>query len=187
MKITKSQKYNLLAFVIIILFIVPQTRKPIQIGIHKVFGLFSPSVVSEDSRATLENYDWKLVSNSGEGYNLEESKGSVVFVNLWATWCPPCIAEMPEMQKLYDDYKGKITFLFVSNENQNRVNTFLKKKKYNFPTFQPSSNMPEQLYSKSIPATYIINKKGEIVIDKRGAANWNGKSVRDLLDQLILE
>jgi len=187
MKITKSRRNNIITIGLIILFIIPQTRKSIQIGLHKIYTLFSPSVVAEDDRKTLMDYNWKLLSNKNNNFNLAEAKNKVVFVNLWATWCPPCIAEMPSMHKLYNDYKDKVTFLFVSNEDNKRVNAFFKRKEYNFPSYKPISGIPEVLFSKSIPATYILNKKGEIVIDKKGAANWNSSSVRSLLNTLLAE
>ena len=186
-KVNKSKLFNITIVVVIALLIIPQTSKPIKVGIHKIFGMFSPSEISEDDRETLKNYHWELINLKGESYELKEAKGKVVFINLWATWCPPCIAEMPDMQELYNDYQDKVVFLFVSNERQDKVASFLKKKGYDLPSFQPKSGIPEELYSTSIPATYIIDKKGMIVIDKRGAANWNGSTVRTLLDRLILE
>lgn len=187
MKLNKSKIFNIAIVVIIVLLLIPQTGKTLKVGVHKIFGMFSPSEVSEKNRKTLTSYDWKLANYKGEEYNLAESKGKVVFVNLWATWCPPCIAEMPSMQKLYDDYNDKITFLFVSNEHQDKVISFFEKKGYNLPSFLPLSEIPGELYSRTIPATYIIDKKGVIMVDKKGAADWNGDSVRSLLDRLILE
>lgn len=187
MKITKSQRNNILIIGVLLLLIIPQTRKPIQIGINKAVALFSPSVVSEDNRKTLVNYHWQLLSHKDTDFNLIEAKEKVVFINLWATWCPPCIAEMPSMQKLYDDYKDKVTFLFVSNEDSSVVTSFLERKEYNLPSYKPVSEIPKELFSKSIPATYILNKEGKIVVNKKGAANWNSNSVRSLLDTLLLE
>ena len=183
MKIKKPQIFNILILVFIVLMIVPQTRKPIQIGIHKIFALFTPSI--EDEKITLKDYNWSLVNNKGEAYNLENAEGKVVFVNLWATWCPPCIAEMPDMQKLYNDYQDKVVFLFVTNENLGKVDRFFKRKRLKLPAFQSITNIPTQLFSNSIPATYVIGKEGKIYIKKIGAANWNSSSVRRLLDELI--
>ena len=110
-----------------------------------------------------------------------------MFINFWATWCPPCIAEMPDLQELYNDYGEKITFLFVTNEDRETVSSFFTKKEYNLPAYQAIQKAPEQLYSRSIPATYLINKQGEIVINKTGAASWNSKKVRSQIDQLLSE
>jgi len=187
MKITKSQRNNIITLLLIILFIVPQTRKPIQVTFHKVLMLFSPSVIDKEDRVSIKNYGWNLVDQNGNKYDFNEAKNEVVFVNLWATWCPPCIAEMPAMQNLYNDYKNRVTFLFVTNEDFKRVQAFFNKKEYTLPTFQSISEIPSELYSRSIPATYILDKKGEIVVNKKGAADWNGDAIRSLLDTLLLE
>ena len=88
---------------------------------------------------------------------------------------------------MYQDYGDKVKFLFVSNEERDRVIKFLERKKMNIPFYQPQTKNPEQLYSKSIPATFILGKDGKIHVDERGAANWNSGEVRDLLDRLLAE
>ena len=108
-------------------------------------------------------------------------------VNLWATWCPPCVAELPGFATLYADYKDKVEFAFVANDDQEKVLTFLEKKGYDLPVYFQVSATPKALESGSIPVTYIIDKKGDLVVDKTGAANWNSDKVRNLLDQLLAQ
>ena len=108
-------------------------------------------------------------------------------INFWATWCPPCIAEMPSLQALYDDYSDKVEFLFVTNEDFKTVDTFKKKKDFNFEVYNPVGTIPQSLQTSSIPRTFIINKKGEIVVDESGAVDWNSTTVRGQLDQLLSE
>ena len=187
MKHKRSQIFNIITVVIILLLIIPQTRKTIQVSIHKVFALFSPSIENEADRKELSTYNWTLLDKDGNEYNMVDSKDKVLFVNLWATWCPPCVAELPSLQKLYTDYSDKVTFLFVTNEEMEKVTLFLEKRDMTIPAFQPASVIPQELYSRSIPATYIIGKNGQIHVDKRGAANWNSDSVRNLLDNLLQE
>ncbi len=102
-------------------------------------------------------------------------------MSFWATWCPPCVAEMPSMKALFEDYKDKVTFLFVTNENWNTVSKFYKKNNYNFPTYNQLTNAPKELESSSIPATFILSKDKKIVIDKRGAADWNSESYKKVI------
>jgi len=111
----------------------------------------------------------------------------VVVVNFWATWCPPCVAELPSLVKLYADYGDNVRFVLVNNEQPQKVSEFLKKKNYSVPVYFEKSRTPEVLRSKSIPATYILNKSGKIVVDEKGAANWDSESTRNLLDQLLEE
>ena len=187
MTFKKSHISNILFVIVIILMIIPQTRKPIQVGLHSIVALFSPLIIDKEDQVLLSNYDWQLLDSNNTISTLEQAKGKVIFVNLWATWCPPCIAEMPSMQKIYDAYGDRVVFLFVSNENQEKVTTFLKRKNLSIPSYYPLSSSPKEITSSSIPATYIIDKKGFIVVEKIGVANWNSTSVKKLLDNLLLE
>ena len=106
-------------------------------------------------------------------------------MNFWVTWCPPCIAGMPSMQELYNDYNDKIEFVFVSNESSKIINQFLETNKYDFKVYNSVSSYPEFFKVTSTPRTYLISKTGNIIIDKNGAANWNSKIVRNTIDKLL--
>lgn len=185
MKITKSQRNNVILVVIILIMVIPQTRQPLQILLHKGLALFSPSIVEPDKRHRLTNYHWQLVDENGMAYNFNGAKGKVVVVNFWATWCPPCIAEMPSLEKLYHQYKEEVVFLFVSNEEREIISNFKKKNDYDFLVYSSLTSNPELFDTSSIPRTYIIDKEGNIAIDKSGAADWNSDSVKRLLDDLL--
>lgn len=184
MKFLKQNWSNILFILFIILLLVPQTRKPIQVTLNRLIA-FSPSEISEEKRDVLENYDWRLSDLEGNMTDFNNSRGEVTLINLWATWCPPCIAEMPSFQKLYDDYGDKVDFYFISSEEEDKLLHFLDKKEYDLPIYQPFSSTPQQLRSNSLPTTYLISRSGEIVVAKKGAANWNDRSFRQLLDDLI--
>lgn len=186
MKFLKKNWSNILFILFIALLIIPQTRKPIQVGLNRLIS-FSPSEIAEDKRERLSDFSWKLMDMEGQLHSLKESEGKVIIVNLWATWCPPCIAEMPSFQKLYNDYGDQVTFYFVSTEELADLKSFLNKKAYDLPVYRPNSAPPEKLSSNSLPTTYVISKNGEIVVDKKGAANWNDNSFRKLLDELLLD
>lgn len=147
---------------------------------------FAPSINNIEKREHLDTYNWSLKGLNTENINFNQLKNKVVFVNFWATWCPPCRAEMPMIQKLYNDYKEKIDFVLVTTENWNTVEQFFNKNGYHLPVFN-SIDVPPKRFTEtnSIPASYIISKNGEILISKVGAANWNSAKVRNLLDELI--
>ncbi|WP_029035912.1 TlpA family protein disulfide reductase [Salinimicrobium xinjiangense] len=186
MEFLKKNWSNILFIIIIILLIIPQTRKPIQVGLNQIIA-FSPSKISEKNRESLNDYNWNLVDLQGQPLNFKQSIGEVAVVNLWATWCPPCIAEMPSFQKLYNEYGDKVNFYFVSSEDNGKLQLFLDKKNYDLPVYQPLSLAPEKMQSRSLPTTYVISRSGKIVVNKKGSANWNDSGFKDFLDELLEE
>lgn len=184
MKFNKKNTSNFLFVLVLALFLIPYTRGMLQVYLTRFFS-FSPSVIEQKDQKHIASYNWRLEGVNTESLDFSKSKGQVVLVNFWATWCPPCIAEMPSLQNLYTDYKHNVSFLFVTNEEDAVLDKFMKTKGYNFPIYRSHSTFPAPLDGSSLPTTYVIDKKGTIVMDKIGAANWNSKKVRNLLDDLI--
>lgn len=141
--------------------------------------------IDKDKRVVLSTYNWKLLDVKGNEIDFNSFRDQVIVINFWATWCPPCVAEMPAFEKLYQDYKENVVFLFVANDDPKRVEKFISKKGYSHPVYYQLTKAPKDLSSNSLPTTYIINKQGEIVVNKVGAADWNSSKVRALLDNLI--
>jgi len=172
--------------IMIIFLIIPATRKDMGALILKpTLFIHQPIINKVKPALSPETFSWQLKDMTGEVIRLSDYSGKVVFVNLWATWCPPCIAEMPNLQKLYNDYGDKVVFLFVSNEQIEVIQAFLEKKELTLPAYVPATEYPKDFETRSIPTTFIINKKGEIVIGRKGVAQWNSKRIRGVLDALI--
>lgn len=182
----KKHKSNILFGIVVLLLIIPQTRMPIQVFVQRIIA-FSPSTIDEEKRETIQDYSWNLRALNSSKINLEDARNEVIIINLWATWCPPCVAEMPSLQALYNDYGNQVSFYFVSNEKSETLNRFMDRHSYSLPIFQPLEEAPAKLNSNSLPTTYVINKKGEILIKKTGVADWNSQKMRGLLDKLIAE
>jgi thiol-disulfide isomerase/thioredoxin len=121
--------------------------------------------------------DVQALSNQKDLESLKDSKkGKVVLVNFWATWCKPCVAEFPEIVKLYRDYKDKgFELVFVSvdvtEDIKTKVVPFLKKQGVDFTTYYSNFDNPEDLinffdknWQGAIPSTYIYDR------------NWNQTS-----------
>ncbi|APU67210.1 MAG: TlpA disulfide reductase family protein [Bacteroidota bacterium] len=186
MKLLKNQWSNIIFIVIILALIIPSTRKPIQIFVNKLIS-FAPSVTDEEERETIASYNWALEDVNGKRVDFNQFKGEVIVVNFWATWCPPCLAEMPSFQELHEDYGNKVRFLFVSNEEHETVDNFMKRKRFDLPSFKMLSQAPAPMDGRTLPTTYVLNKKGQIVVEKVGSADWNSDKFRKTLDGLLAE
>ena len=180
MNFIKKNYSNILFVIIIGLMIYPPTK----IYFIRLIS-FSPSEIKTENQQQITDVDWQLKGLNTKNINLQEIKNRVVFINFWATWCAPCIAEMPSMQQLYEDYKTKVTFVFVTNEDWQTVSKFYIKRGFDFPTYNQVNNAPKDLESRTIPTTYILDKNKKIVVSKSGAANWNSAATRKILDQFI--
>lgn len=187
MKVRRPKLSDVVFLVIIVVLIIPQTRKPVQVTLHSLLAKIGPSIESSESRKVIEFSNWPLIDIEGNTYNFEDFDGEVILLNFWATWCPPCIAELPSIEELYEDYNDKIQFVLISDESTDVIDEFLNTNDYPFKVFKSLSVYPNDFDVTAIPRTFLIDKSGTIYIDKSGAANWNSTKVRALIDQLLLE
>ncbi len=185
-KIEKKNGINILLIIGIFILLFTPLGFQVKVFTNRLLS-GSPAMIKKERQPTLDNYNWNLVDALGNTVNLESKRGNVLIINFWATWCPPCVAEMPGFQALYEDYGNRVDFLFVAEDEADKVDAFLRKKGYTFPVYYSKSKTPDILYSKSIPTTYVINKQGKIVVDEVGAADWNSAKTRALLDKLLEE
>ncbi len=186
----KKSKFSIaidaLIGIMLILLLIPATRKDMAAFILKpTLIIHQPKVLKDRISISDQANFWQLKQVDGTTLTLKELEGKVIFINLWATWCPPCIAEMPQLQKLYDDYNGKVEFLFISNENIPTIRAFIDKKGFTLPAYVPINQYPSDFEATSIPTTFVIDKNGALVISKSGVAQWNSKRIRGILDALI--
>jgi thiol-disulfide isomerase/thioredoxin len=137
------------------------------------------------------NYDFVLKDINGTQINFDQYKGKVIFLNLWATWCGPCRAEMANIQKLYDNINHeKIQFVMLSidkAENKSKVISYLRDRSFTFPAFMPSGYIADQLNVPSIPTTFVISKEGKIVAKEIGTTNFNTKKFKKFLEELAAQ
>jgi thiol-disulfide isomerase/thioredoxin len=131
---------------------------------------------------------FQMMRLDGKTVPFESLNGKVIFLNIWATWCPPCIAEMPNIQKLYEKVgSDKIAFVMLSVDEggMNKVKKFIDKKGYTFPVYMPASQFPEEFYSNAIPTTFIISPEGKIVARQEGMAEYDTPEVREYLQSMV--
>jgi len=167
--------------------LIPATRKPVASGLIRLAS-WAPSVSQGYiGKVNANTSKWELTDSQGKISTFADFENKVILLNFWATWCPPCIGEMPSMEELYSEYKDRVVFLFISNEHPDKVNSFIKRKGFDIPVYFSKQTPPKEFYSSSVPVTYVVDKKGNIVLKKTGAARWNSNKVKKFLDKLCSE
>ncbi|GKX65780.1 redoxin domain-containing protein [Inconstantimicrobium mannanitabidum] len=120
--------------------------------------------------------DFNLTDLTGNRVSLSDLKGKKVFLNFWATWCPPCKAEMPEIERLYQETKSSHLVIVAVNigESSGTVSSFAKSHNYNFKILLDYDQSVAAKYNiSSIPASYFIDADGNIVSQHIGAMDIN--------------
>jgi thiol-disulfide isomerase/thioredoxin len=177
---------------VLAMFISPKFKGVVIQGLMKI-GLFQPNVPEQSTPGSSgvpiseKNTTILFKDENGKIISLSDLKGKVAFINFWATWCPPCIAEMPSINQLKAKFIGNkdVIFLMVDvDNNPEKSQKFMKQNKYNLQVYTPASVIPEQLFQGSFPTTLILNKKGEIVYDHEGMADYSSPQIEKFLNDL---
>lgn len=184
MTLKKIKFWDVFWVVLILLILFTPVGFHARVLVSKILS-FSPSVVEESAQEQLEDYSWRLQEFGGGQTDFKQFEDKIVVVNFWATWCPPCIAEMPSLHELYKSYGDRVEFVFLANDKVEKVADFLKKEAYDIPVYFSLNTPPALLSSSSIPATYVLDGEGKVLVKKIGAANWNSAKMHQLLDDLL--
>lgn len=177
-------------FVAALLF-APGFKSSIISGLMK-FGLFQPDVkrlhiatpLSSNSLATTPVY---LRDKDDHRLNLASLKGQVVFINVWATWCPPCKAELPSINKLKSDFNDdkNVVFLTIDADGHpDKAANYLAQNHLNLPVYALDGQVPEMLSSDAIPYTIVLDKNGFLVYKHSGAADYSRSKFVEFLKDL---
>ncbi len=188
----------------IINFIKPMLFTLVLIGLLQITGLWGSATagaqmlvmktgilnVEAEAKKSPEDFDYNfsLTDLKGNKISFAQYKGKVVFINLWATWCGPCKAEMPSIQSLSEKLKGKpVEFVMLSLDKDSalpKVKTYLENNQYSFPVFMPHGFLPDILRVPSIPTTLVVSKDGRILMKEVGSRNYDtNKMISFLLEQ----
>ncbi|MDN5214312.1 TlpA disulfide reductase family protein [Fulvivirgaceae bacterium BMA12] len=161
-------------------------HRQIAAGLQRV--VVATGIIRPETDLVLDNkpqvdYNFTLKSRTGENVSFEDLKGKVIFMNLWATWCAPCLAEMSDIHDLYQSVdSSKVAFVMISRDDRfGRAKQYVDKKEYTFPIYQLNGPLPEVFSTKSIPTTYVISKNGKIAVKKTGFATYNTEEFKNYL------
>jgi peroxiredoxin len=133
--------------------------------------------------------DFSLSTPEGTTFRLADYRGKVVFLNFWATWCPPCKEEMPAMERLHQHYRDKglvVLAVSVDAEGAPIVKPFVKEYKLTFPVaLDPKMTVAEQYGVRGLPTSFLVDRRGALVGLALGPREWNGKVSRALIESLL--
>ncbi|MBK6527153.1 MAG: TlpA family protein disulfide reductase [Crocinitomicaceae bacterium] len=177
--------FNALLVIIVLILIVPSWRISFQGWFQ---GLFMSEVEfkSELSESIPEKErNWALFDTENKLYNFDEFKGKPIVLSFWATWCPPCRAELPELQELKNEMKGSIHVIAVSEESMEVIQNSELPLDYDFLFNTPQ--IPAYYKVDSYPTLLVIDKKMNIVFRNKGAGSLNTEENKSFLKNLIRE
>jgi peroxiredoxin len=135
--------------------------------------------------AQLDNFN--MFAMSGKRYRLKDLKGKVVVLNFWFIDCPPCRAEMPDLNELVDSYKGRedVVFLGVALDKGVDLNRFLKQTPFNYTIIDDGRSIAQQYNVTSYPTHVVVDKEGKIIFHTSGLAmntvDWVRRSIKGAL------
>jgi thiol-disulfide isomerase/thioredoxin len=142
-------------------------------------GLFKAEI--KNDRAAVDNKvnavsSFQFRDAAGNTGSTADLKGKVVLINFWATWCPPCRAEMPSLQSLYSKLKNddRIVFLFLNeDDDSSKVKPYLESNRFTMPVTARTGHLPSEIFNGTLPTTVILNKEGRIVFRHEGLAAYD--------------
>lgn len=189
-KVTKRDIIELAVIVVIFATIyITGSQAEVFGKVQQVFlktGVMNASELNEESYEKAD-FDFKVKDANGDVLDVKTLKGQTIFINVWATWCPPCVAEMPGINKLREQFKNdpNVHFLMISEDRDMQTAIdWVEKKGFDLPIHKTLTPLPDVYETGYVPSTFVISPAGEIVVRHTGLANYNTRKFRKLLSKL---
>lgn len=174
---------NLGIILVVISFFVTPLGYESKIILQRIFAS-SVDVLPENQQFTID-FDWKLKDRNNAEFNFSASKGKPVLVYFWSSWRITSVADLAGIQKLYDDYKGKVDFYIITNELPEPVEKLMQQRGYDFKVTYLIIGEKMPFDAEKIPSGYIIDTQGVVRSKSERVARWNSDSVRELLNSIL--
>ena len=133
--------------------------------------------------------DFMLTNPAGAPITLKQFRGKVVLLNFWATWCPPCVREMPSMEALYQKFRARglvVVAISLDEQGAKVVRPFLEKYKLTFPVaLDPESKISRVYGAGNLPSTFLINREGSVVAAAKGERDWYSPDVVSYIVEVL--
>jgi thiol-disulfide isomerase/thioredoxin len=181
-----------------------QVMVPLMVGALLILGCVEPADSPVDSSIELPSEPLRWLAEeerqpmdlSGTFKTLEgedvalldpDAEGNVVFLNMWATWCGPCLAEMPAMASLYEELSGNgFSMVAVSDEDPETIREFLEDSPYPFRILiDPENVLGNRFEVIALPSTFIVDREGRLALRQTGAYHWDATDVIEQFEPLL--
>ncbi|AZA76150.1 TlpA family protein disulfide reductase [Chryseobacterium sp. G0186] len=186
----KSNGSTAIFFLLFIILLVSPDAKAWLMRQVASTGLLNSKISESKTASVVSDTHFTLKNEDGAVTSVSDLKGKVVFINFWASWCPPCRAEFPSVQNFYEKYSSHSDMVFLTVNLDDDValgKTYLKKNGFTVPFLTPTSSIPKEIYDGSLPTTVVLDKKGEIRLRHTGVADYSKDSFYSQIDQLLKE
>lgn len=141
--------------------------------------------IASSTATTPADFNLALMDENGNTLSLADFKGKPIFLNMWASWCPPCIAEMPNINKLYKEMGNDVAFVMVSlDDDFETAKAFNTRKGFDLPIYTLQSNRPLMYQSSTVPTTYVISADGDLMLTHKGMSNYNTSKFKKFLKSI---
>ena len=153
-------------------------------------GLFNAEIKKDahSKNPPQNDLSFSFSDANGKQISTADLKGKIVFINFWASWCPPCRAEMPSLHALYNKFKddNRFVFLFISEDDDlSKARSYLQKKEFDIPLTVSTGIVPSQIFSGTLPTTVVLDKEGKLVLKQEGIAGYNTPGFIQQLKDLL--
>jgi len=130
-----------------------------------------------------------IYDRAGKKIDLTREKGHLLIVHFWATWCPPCVEEIPALSRFWDRYRGRsdvVLYAVSVDKDWKTIDKFAEKNPNALPVFRdPDAKTAQRFGTQQYPETYIINKNGRVIERVQGGIEWNDPSILQRIEQLL--
>jgi thiol-disulfide isomerase/thioredoxin len=130
-----------------------------------------------------------IYDRSGKKIDLTREKGRLIIVHFWATWCPPCVEEIPALSRFWDRYRGRSDIALYSvsvDKDWKTIDDFSKKNPNDLPVYRdPNAKTAQRFGTTQYPETYIVNPNGRVIYRVQGGVEWTDGSVQQRIEQML--
>ncbi|QTE36336.1 TlpA disulfide reductase family protein [Mucilaginibacter gossypii] len=177
---------NVLFFGVILLVLFNPATKVFFIQSLMKIGLFQPDISVDKAKGDAVP-DMVFSDIHGKTISLSSLKGKVVFINFWATWCPPCRAEMPGISQLHQQLASQKNIVFImidADDFSKGAEAFVSQHHYSLPLYKLSASVPQDIFNGTLPTTVIIDQQGNMIFHHEGIADYSNSKFQSYLVKL---